>query len=72
MIKIINFVFIQVNFNLRPGKSAVSFLCEFDKKSITVGLNLPGNFFKEMTAGTQYWSRVATDKVPKNLPNNVI
>ncbi len=59
-------------FSLRlPGRNSVSFLCEFKKQSLISSLNLPANNFKEITPGTQYWSKISADKVPKNIPNQV-
>lgn len=44
-------------------------MCEFSKQALIEGLNLPANNFKELTPGTQYWSKIAVDKVPKNIPS---
>jgi hypothetical protein len=55
----------------RPGRNSVSFLCEFKKQTIIASLNLPANNFKEITPGTQYWSKISAEKVPKNIPNQV-
>jgi hypothetical protein len=57
---------------LRPGKNSVSFLCEFQKEQLISSLNAPANNFKEIISGTQYWSKVSADKIPKNIPNQVI
>jgi hypothetical protein len=46
-------------------------LCEFTKKTLLDGLNAPAVNFKEITPGTQYWSKVSAEKVPKNIPNQV-
>lgn len=58
-------------FTLRlPGKSAAaSFLCEFQKQALLSGLSAPATNFKEVIAGTQYWARVAADKIPKSIPS---
>ncbi|RNA06932.1 semaphorin-2A isoform X2 [Brachionus plicatilis] len=57
-------------FSLRlPGQSSVSFLCEFSKESLLNGLNSASNSFKEIMAGTQYWSKVSDNRIPKNFPN---
>ncbi len=55
----------------RPGKSSVSFLCEFQKQQLISSLNAPANNFKEVVSGTQYWSKLSADKIPKNIPNQV-
>ncbi len=47
----------------------MSFICEFKKEDILQNLNAPANNFKELTPGTQYWSKVSIDKTPKNVPN---
>jgi hypothetical protein len=56
----------------RPGKQAVSFLCEFQKDALISSLNAPAANFKELVPGTQYWSKLGSDKVPINYPNQVI
>lgn len=56
----------------RPGDNSVSFLCEFNKQTLLEGLNSPANNFKERTPGTQYWSKVSVEKIPKSIPNQVI
>ncbi len=53
---------------LRPTHS-ISFLCEFKKQVIISVLNT--NSFKEVIPGTQYWSKLTPDKVPKGLPSQV-
>jgi len=59
-----------VVFSLKmPGLNSASYLCEFSKQALIEGLNLPANNFKELTPGTQYWSKIAVDKVPKNIPS---
>jgi hypothetical protein len=55
----------------RPDRNTVSFMCEFKKQDLLSNLNAPAANFKEITPGTQYWSRVSVDKVPKNVPNQV-
>lgn len=52
-----------------PGKNSVSFLCEFQKQALVNTLNAPADNFKELTPGTQYWSKLPAGKVPKNIPN---
>ena len=44
-------------------------MCEYRKQTLIEGLNLPANNFKELTPGTQYWSKVTADKIPKGIPN---
>lgn len=57
-------------FNVKlPDRNTVSFMCEFKKQDLLSNLNAPAANFKELTPGTQYWSRVSADKVPKNIPN---
>lgn len=46
-------------------------MCEFKKQDLMSSLNAPAVNFKEITPGTQYWSRVSADKVPKNMPSQV-
>ncbi|CAF0705367.1 unnamed protein product [Brachionus calyciflorus] len=69
VIRISDDVFVGL-FSLKlPGKNSVSFLCEFKKNVLINGLNLGANNFKEIIPGTQYWSKMPVDKVPKNVPN---
>ena len=54
----------------RPsGQGSLSFLCELSKEALVASLSAPATQFKEMLAGTQYWSRIAADKAPKLVPN---
>jgi hypothetical protein len=53
----------------RPsGQGSLSFLCELTKSTLVESLNVPATQFKELVAGTQYWSRVAADKAPRLVP----
>lgn len=52
-----------------PNEQSASFLCEFTKEQILSSLNAPAFNFKELTPGTQYWSKLNVNKVPKNYPN---
>jgi len=62
-------LFIALFTSRLPGKEAVSFLCEFQKDNLLSSLNAPAKNFKELVPGTQYWSKLSVDKVPKNYPN---
>lgn len=52
-----------------PNHQSASFLCEYTKDQLLSGLNVPASNFKELVPGTQYWSKLPSDKVPKNYPS---
>lgn len=52
-----------------PNQESASFVCEFTKDQILISMNAPAFNFKELVPGTQYWSKLTADKVPKNYPN---
>lgn len=45
-------------------------MCEFQKQQLVNSLNAPAENFKELAPGTQYWSKLPSNKVPTTIPNN--